>query len=196
LEELGICFCFAPQLHPAMKHVSAVRKQLGVATIFNLLGPLCNPASAPYQLLGVGKPELHERLASVLARLEPRRAVVVHGEDGLGEVTLGGPTRVMEVCGSEMRAFVWRPEDFGLAPAARDTLVVAGPAESAALIRRVLNGERGPPRDIVLLNAAAALWTVGKAETPREGAELAAHAIDSGAAARLLEQLAALSSRP
>lgn len=196
LEELGICFCFAPQLHPAMKHVSAVRKQLGVATIFNLLGPLCNPASAPYQLLGVGKPELHERLASVLARLEPRRAVVVHGEDGLGEVTLAGPTRVIEVCGRELRSFTWRPEDFGLTTAPRDSLVVANPSESAALIRRVLSGEPGPPRDIVLLNAAAALWTVGKVETPLAGATLAAQAIDSGAAARLLAQLATLSSQP
>ena len=183
LEELGICFCFAPQLHPAMKHVAAVRKKLGFATIFNLLGPLCNPAGATRQILGVGKRELQATMADVLVRLGTEHAVVVHGTDGLGEVSLSAPTEVIEVTGGELAQFTWRPEDFGLSTAPRDTLRIANAAGSAALIQRILSGEQGPPRDVVVLNAAAALWTAGLESSPRACAERAAKAIDRGDAA-------------
>jgi anthranilate phosphoribosyltransferase len=197
LNELGICFCFAPCLHPAMKHVAAVRKQLGVATIFNLLGPLCNPAGATRQLLGVGKRELHETMAEVLKRLGTEHAVVVHGTDGLGEISLSAATEVIEVRGNdEMHRFTWRPEDFGVATTSREALQVAGPEESAAMIRRVLAGERGPPRDIVVLNAAAALWTAEVSGSPLACAERAAQAIDSGDAQRLLNAWVAMSQAP
>jgi anthranilate phosphoribosyltransferase len=159
---------------------------IGVPTIFNLLGPLCNPAGAQFQLLGVGKRELHETMAGVLARLGTEHAVVVHGTDGLGEVSLAAPTEAIEVRGESLRRFAWQPEDFGLETAAHDSLRVAGPEESAAIIRRVLDGELGPARDIVVLNAAAALWTAGVDPSPRACAQQAARAIDRGAAQELL----------
>ncbi len=190
LDELGICFCFAPLLHPSMKHVGAVRKKLGVPTIFNLLGPLSNPAGAPFQLLGVGKENLHRLLAESLALLGTERAVVVRGEDGLDEVTLAGKTQVIEVRGDELREFVWTPADFGLATQSLAGLQVGSPAESAAMIRGILAGERGPARDIVVLNSAAALWTAGHSISLPQAAQAAATAIDSGAASRLLGDLA------
>jgi len=193
LAELGICFCFAPKLHPAMKHVAAVRKQLGFATIFNLLGPLCNPAGAERQLLGVGKRELHQTMAEVLARLGIERAAVVHGSDGVGEISLSAPTELIEVSGSELRHFTWTPEDFGLSSAPQDALRIADAAASAALIQRILSGERGPPRDVVLLNAAAALWVAGADTSPRACAERAAEAVDSKRAQRLLTDWSKLS---
>src|SRR5207244_13368461 len=133
-----------------MKHVAGVRKKLGFATIFNLLGPLCNPARATRQLLGVGKRELQRTLADVLARLGTERAVVVHGTDGLGEVSLSATTEVVEVKNGELRDFTWRPEDFGLATSRQESLRIDSAAESAALIRRIFAGERGPPRDVVV----------------------------------------------
>jgi len=193
LDELGICFCFAPQLHPAMKHVAPVRKQLGFATIFNLLGPLCNPAGARRQLLGVGKRELHRTMAEAVAKLGTDHTVVVHGTDGLGEVSLSAPTEVIEVIGDQLNLFTWRPEDFGLSAAPKDALVINDAAASAALIRRILSGERGPPRDVVVLNAAAALWTAGVDPSPRVCAERAAAGIDSGASRTLLVRWEALS---
>jgi anthranilate phosphoribosyltransferase len=191
LDELGICFCFAPLLHGAMKHVARVRQQLGTPTIFNLLGPLSNPAGAPFQLLGVGKPELRPVMAEALRLLGIGRALVVCGEDGLDEVTLNGVTRVTEVHDGRTREFTWHPSDFGLTPAPLDELRVTGPEDSAAMIRGVLAAQPGPARDIVLLNAAAALIVAGQAADPRAGMERAAHAVDSGAAARLLSQLVA-----
>lgn len=191
LEELGICFCFAPSLHPAMKHVSAVRKQLGTATIFNLLGPLCNPAGASYQVLGVGKPELRDRMAAVLLRLGTERAVVVGGVDGMGEVTITGPSEVREVVEGTIRNFTWHPADFGLPVSGKESLLVDGPEASAAIIREVLSGKQGPPRDIVLINAAAAMWVAGVDSSPLVCARQAAEAIDSQQAARLLTQLIA-----
>jgi anthranilate phosphoribosyltransferase len=195
LEELGICFCFAPLLHQSMKQVAPIRRQLGIPTIFNLLGPLANPARAEYQLLGVGKARLRPLLAAALARLGVRRAVVVCGDDGLDEVTLSGPTAVTDVVGGSLRELRWTPDDFGLRPAPLDALRVAGPDESAAMIRQVLSGAAGAARDVVVLNAAAGLWTVGRSDSPRQAAELAAAAIDSGAAARLLAQLAKATQR-
>lgn len=193
LDELGICFCFAPLLHTSMRHVGAVRQKLGVPTIFNMLGPLSNPARAPFQLLGVGRPELRPLLASALARLGTDHALVVCGEDGLDEVTLAGRTLVSKVQGNQVREFTWQPADFGLAESPLDSLCVEGPAESAAQIRKILAGEPGPARDIVVINAAAALWTARRSSSPVECARLAAEAIDSRAANNLLESLVRVS---
>ena len=149
LEQLGICFCFAPLMHQSMKHVVPVRKKLGVPTIFNLLGPLCNPARAPFQLLGVGRAELRPLLSSALARLGTRRSVVVCGDDGLDEVTLGGATMVSEVVGREVVSeYRWTPDDFGLDVAGPDQMLVETPDESAAMIRGIIAGEPGRPETL------------------------------------------------
>jgi len=195
LDDLGLCFCFAPLLHPAMKRVAAVRKSLGVPTLFNLLGPLVNPAGARFQLIGVGKAELRSLLAEALAMLDVDRAVVVHGEDGLDEVTLGGTTLASVVCGHAVTPLQWNPEDFGLARCPRDALLVEGPGESAAMIRKILAGQAGPERDVVLANAAAALWTAGQADTLAECVDMAAAAIDRGTASTLLHRLADYTNR-
>jgi len=189
LDDLGIGFCFAPLLHPAMKRVAAVRQKLGIPTIFNLLGPLCNPASAPFQLLGVGRAELRPLLAGALSLLGTRRALVVWGEDGLDEVTLAAATQVTHVEKGQQHERRWTPADFGLNQAPLDSLRVGNAQDSALLIGDVLAGRPGPARDIVVLNAAAALLAAGRSEVPRRCAEIAAAAIDSGAAARLLERL-------
>jgi anthranilate phosphoribosyltransferase len=196
LDELGVCFCFAPLAHPAMRHVSAVRKRLGTRTIFNVLGPLANPAGAEHQLLGAGLPELRPLLAGAIQRLGTRRTLVVSGEDGLGDVTIAGVTRVTEVTPAGKREFEWRPEDFGVDRSGTAGLEVEGPAHSAAVIRKVLKGAHGPARDIVVLNAAAALVAGGYAVTPADGSHLAAESIDTGAAADLLHRLAERSHQP
>lgn len=193
LDELGIGFCFAPALHPAMKQVAAIRRRLGFPTLFNLLGPLCNPAGAPFQLLGVGRAELRPLLAKALAMLTCTRAIVVHGEDGLDEVTLAGTTHVTEVTPGACRDFTWTPDDFGLPRGPLDSLRIDGPEQSAAMITRVLAGEPGPARDIVILNAAAALWVTGMDASEMHCAQRAAAAIDSGTAQSLLRKLAQLS---
>ncbi len=193
LDELGLCFCFAPLLHQSMKHVADVRRKLGFPTIFNLLGPLANPAGAQFQLLGVGKPHLRPLLAEALARLGIERAIVVCGDDGLDEVTLAGVTNVSEVRQGQVREFTWTPADFGLQTSSLDGMLVDGPEASAAMIRSVLEGETGAARDIVVLNAAAALWTAGKEAMPQAAALRAAAAINSGAAGDLLKRLASAS---
>jgi len=190
LDQVGICFCFAPLLHPSMKHVAAVRRSLGVPTIFNMLGPLCNPAGAPFQLLGVGRPELRNLLADALGLLGTRRAVVVCGDDGLDEVTLAGTTQVTVVEGKNRRELTWCPEDFGLQTAPLDSMIVETAQESSAMIREILTGQQGAHRDIVVLNAAAALWTVGLDPSLAACAERAARAIDDGRTAELLSKLA------
>jgi anthranilate phosphoribosyltransferase len=192
LAELGLCFCFAPALHPAMKQVAAVRRSLGRRTIFNLIGPLCNPAGAPFQVLGTGRLELQVRLAEALRLLGTRRALVVCGH-GLGEVNLARTTTVIEVTPRQFQEFSWTAADFGLPRGPLEPLAVSGPEESAAVVRRVLEGEAGPARDIVLANAAAALCVAGRAAGLREGVAQAAMAIDTGAALRLLERLVAMS---
>jgi len=190
LEDLGICFCFAPLLHQAMKHVGPVRKKLATPTIFNILGPLANPACAPYQLLGVGKPHLRPLLSEALAMLGTRRVLVVHGTDGLDEVTVGAPTEVTEAADGNLNEFIWSPEDFGLPTSSLDAMLVETPAESAALIRQILEGQKGPARDVVVANAAAAIWTANPAGSLLDCARKAADAIDTGAAAGLLARLA------
>ncbi len=194
LDELGLCFCFAPLLHSAMKHVAAVRRELGMPTIFNLLGPLTNPAGAPHQLLGVGRADRRPLIAQALALLGTKKSLVVAGEDGLDEVTLNGPTQISEVSETP-RELVWQPADFGVAATTLESLVVNGPEESAAVIRRVLEGEPGAARDIVLVNAAAGLVTVGRVSNPREAMPIVSEAIDSGAAKTLLARLVELSNR-
>jgi anthranilate phosphoribosyltransferase len=193
IRELGIGFCFAPLFHPAMQRVGAVRRSLPFPTIFNLLGPLSNPAGAPFQLLGVGKPKLRPLLASALKLLGSRRSAVVSGDDGLDEVTLATTTRVTLVENEKLTELAWSPEDFGLQRAPLDSMLIEGPEESAAMIRKVFANEASPARDIVILNAAAALWLAGKATDLKECAKLARDAITNGAAAKLLEKLAAMS---
>ncbi len=205
LNELGLCFCFAPLAHPSMKHVAAVRKHLGIRTIFNILGPLVNPARATHQLLGAGRPELRPLLAYAMARLGTTRTLVVSGEDGLGDVTLTGVTNVTEVSHSaaglaprddELRDFTWIPADFGFTCQSLESLAVDSPAASAAIIRQVLEGVPGPARNLVILNAAAGLLAFGKTTDPKNAAQLAAAAIDSGAAQSLLVHLAKRSHEP
>lgn len=188
LEELGLCFCFAPLFHGSMKQVSEVRRQLAMPTIFNLLGPLSNPAGAPYQLLGVGRPERRHQMAEALALLGTKHSLVVTGEDGLDEVTLATATDVIEV-GGVPREFRWQPEDFGIERGPLDALKVDGPAQSAAVIDAILRGEAGPARNIVVLNAAAGLLTAGDFESPSDAAQRACEAIDSGSARALLGKL-------
>jgi len=189
LDQVGICFCYAPLLHPSMRHAAPVRKRLGVPTIFNLLGPLCNPAAAPFQLLGVGRPALRPLLAAALQRLGGQRAVVVCGRDGLDEVTLTGATDVSQVTPDGIVDTAWSPDLFGVPPGDLSALRVEGPEASATLIRQVLDGRPGPARDIVVMNAAAALWTARKTDSLRDAAGLAAAALDSGAARILLANL-------
>jgi len=169
--------------------VSALRRKLGVRTLFNLLGPLANPADAPYQLLGVGKPELLDPLAGALAELGTRQAVLVCSRDGLDEVSLAAPTMVRVVRGKEYDAREWSPAEFGLGEVPLTAIVADGPAESAAVIRRVLADEDVPARRIVLANAAAALWAAEAVPTLRDGVERAAAALTAGAPRALLEQL-------
>ena len=193
LDQLGICFCFAPLMHPAMKHVAAVRKQLGIRTIFNLLGPLANPAHATHQLLGVGLPELRPLVAAALCELGIERALVVSGQDGLGEVTLAGSTQVTQIENGKLTHFEWQPSDFGLEVAPLHTIQISTPDQSAEIIRNVLAGQPGPARDIVVLNAAAGLIAARHCVSPTEAAGQAIEAIDSGRASERLRQLAVLS---
>lgn len=196
LNELGLCFCFAPLAHPAMRHVAPVRKKLGIRTIFNVLGPLANPAGASFQLLGAGRQELQTLLAHAMQRLGTERTLVVHGEDGLGDVTCSGATYVTSVTPQNIEKWTWTPADFGLESSSTEALNIGTPEDSAALISRVLSGEPGPPRDIVVLNAAATLLCAGAAGHPKSAAELAAETIDSGAAAGLLARLAERTHAP
>ncbi|MEX0794036.1 MAG: anthranilate phosphoribosyltransferase [Pirellulaceae bacterium] len=195
LNEVGICFCFAPLMHGSMRHVAAVRKSLGVPTIFNLLGPLCNPAGAPFQLMGVGKPELRQLMAAALAKLGTNRSVLVTGRDGMDEVTLQDATEVTLVSSDGLEQLEWTPEDFGVKRTSSDSLIVDGPVASADKIRRVLEGEQGAAQDIVVLNSAAALWTIGAEKDLRSCADRALAAIQSGAARDILVHLAALSHK-
>jgi anthranilate phosphoribosyltransferase len=189
LREVGICFLYAPNLHPAMKQVQGVRRELRMRTMFNLLGPLTNPARASGQVVGVYSLELAEKLAEALSMLGLRRALVVHGLDGLDEITITGPTRVAEARDGVVKSYEIEPEEFGMKRAALAEISGGDAAENAGIIRAVLNGEKSPRRDVVLLNAAAALAAAGRAEHIAEAIPLAVHSIDSGAAAGTLEAL-------
>jgi anthranilate phosphoribosyltransferase len=194
LREAGIGFLFAPALHQAMKHAIGPRREMGIRTVFNILGPLTNPAGAQRQLLGVYDPSLLEVVAQVLANLGSLRALVVHGDDGLDELTTTTTSHVCEMGEGRLRTYTLSPEQLGLPCARLDDLKVPDAVASAAAIRSVLAGKTGPHRDIVLLNAAAALVAAGKAADLPEGCRLAAAAIDSGAAARALERLIAITN--
>jgi anthranilate phosphoribosyltransferase len=193
LEEAGICFMFAPAHHGAMRHVTPIRAELGFRTIFNLLGPLANPAGAKRQLLGVYDTRWVEPLARVLGALGTERAWTVHGQ-GMDEITITGETQVAEWRDGQVRLFRITPEAVGLPRAALADLTGGSPAENAQALRDLLAGAKGPYRDIVLLNAAAAFLVGEKVETLREGVELAAAVIDDGRAARALDRLAAITS--
>ena len=196
LREARVGFMFAPAHHAAMRHVAPARKALGVRTIFNVLGPLCNPAGVSRLLIGVYAPEMTRPLAEVLGRLGVERAWIVHGHDGLDELSTTGENIVAEWRAGKVREFTVTPEEAGLSRVDLSALIGGDPAANAAAIRETLTGAPGPLRDIVLLNAAAALIVAERAETLREGVELATHAIDSGAAADALERLAGFCGAP
>ena len=199
LDACGLAFLFAPTFHPAMRHAAAVRRALGVPTAFNLLGPLSNPAAPPRQVVGVPRPELTELMARTFLLLGAERVWVVHGTDGLDELSTSGHTKVSEARREHpsdpgrVRTYYLHPSDLGMQPASRESLQGGEAIENAEIIRRVLAGERGGPRDIVLLNAAAALLVCDRASDLREGIALAAEAIDRGLASEILARFVALS---
>jgi anthranilate phosphoribosyltransferase len=191
LDEIGLCFCFAVKLHPAMRHVVGIRRKLGVKTLFNLLGPLCNPAGATHQLLGTSRPEAQTKIAEAVAQLGTTRSFIIHAADGQDEVSLDRYTDAVEVRGNAVAAqHRWTPDDFGLSTVRVESLAARGPAESAAIIRRILQGQPGPERETVVAGVAAALLLTDASATLAEGVKLAEEAIDSGAAEAKLQQLA------
>ncbi len=197
LDEAGICFCFAPAHHPAMKHAMPIRLELGIRTLFNILGPMTNPAGAARQVIGVFDPDLTETLARVLCTLGSHRAMVVHGQmgdGGIDEISTGGPTRISELYAGKVETRQVDPRVYGLHKAKPSQLQVNDPQASAAVIRRVLAGKKGPPRDIVCLNAAAALVVADQANDLGQGLELAGETLDNGDAATTLDKLAALTN--
>src|SRR5712691_11009493 len=190
IREIGIGFLFAQAAHTATRHATPARKQIGVPTVFNLLGPLTNPAGAQAQVLGVFSAEVIDLVAATLAELGVERAFVVHGAGGLDEISLAGETTVAEVRGGAVQRFTVTPEQFGVAQASLESIRGGTAAENAALIERILEGEAGPARDIVVVNAAAALVAAGVAASLREAAGLASFVISSGAASEKLASLA------
>jgi anthranilate phosphoribosyltransferase len=195
IDEVGIGFMFAPNHHPAMKNVAPVRRELGIKTIFNILGPLTNPASAPNILMGVFHPDLVGIQVRALQRLGTEHAVVVYGRDGLDEVSLGAATMVGELRDGEITEYEIHPEDFGLAMASNRALKVDTPDQSRALLLDVLDNQHGAARDIVILNAGVALYAANVADTMKDGVERARAAIESGAAKARLEQLVVTAMR-
>ncbi len=194
LNELGICFCFAPLFHPSVKRIMEVRRQLPFPTVFNLLGPLCNPALAPFQLLGAGRGETQNLLAGALFQLGTRSSWVVHSSNGLGELSIANESVIDAISSNGIRRFTLTPEAVGLSRQSLDSIIVESPEQSAELIRRVLNNEAGPSRDIVLMNAGAALHLVGLADDLKSGTQLAADALTAGKPRELLEQLVAFTN--
>ena len=189
IEQVGIGFLFAPSMHTAMRHAAAARREAGGRTVFNLLGPLTNPAGATAQVIGVPAPALVEKLGRALAELGAEHAFVVHGVDGIDEISLSDETDVAEVRPRSVQRYRVKPQDFGLARARREDLAGGDAATNAKIIRGILEGESGPQRDFVCINAAAALVAAGRAANFREGAQLAAGAIDSGSARKKLQEL-------
>ena len=194
LAEAGVGFFFAPTFHPSMRHAAQARRDLGVRTAFNLLGPLTNPAGATRQLVGVPQPELTELMARSLMLLGSERAWVVHGADGIDEISTAGYTKVSECRGGSVNTFYLHPGDVGLPKASPASLVGGDAHENARIIERILAGERGAPRDVVLLNAGAALLIAGEAASVDEGLVRASRAIDRGDARRTLDKLIAVST--
>ncbi len=195
LDQLGLCFCFAPLFHPSVKHVMAVRRSLDHPTIFNLLGPLCNPAAAPFQVLGAGRGETRQKLAQALSLLGTERSIVVHSRDGLGEISIAEVTDVSEVRGRYVTEGTITPEDFGLEHGNLNLIKASDPKESAEVIQRVLAGQTGPARDIVVANSAAALWVSGMCDSLASGADRCAAAIDNGQASEMLSELAEMTNK-
>ncbi len=196
LDEVGMAFLFAPVLHGAMRHAAGPRREIGVRTVFNLLGPLTNPAGANAQVLGVFSRDLVPRLAEVLARLGVRRAFVLHGAGGTDEITPAGPAYVCEVAGGKIRSYEIDPMAYGIKRCRLDSLRGGTPAENAAIVKRILEGEGGPRRDAVILNSALALVAAGLAPDLARGLEKARAAIDTGEAAKKLRQLVEFTARP
>lgn len=195
LDEVGMCFFFAQKYHTSMKYVGAIRKELGFRTVFNILGPLTNPGNPTMQLLGVYDEYLVQPLAQVLINLGVKRGMVVYGQDTLDEISMSAPTTVCEFKDGWYKTYTIAPEDFGFQRCSKADLVGGTPAENAAITRAILSGEQGHKRNAVLLNAGAALYIGGKAETLQEGVQLAAELIDSGKALATLEKLIAVSNR-
>ncbi len=195
LNEVGMCFFFAQKYHSSMKYVGAIRKELGFRTVFNILGPLTNPASPNMQLLGVYDDYLVEPLAQVLVSLGIKRGMVVYGTDKLDEISLSSSTKICEIKDGWYKTAVINPEDFGFTKCTKDDLKGGTPEENAKISRGLLNGDRGPKRDAVLLNAGAALYIGGKADSMKDGVKLAAELIDSGKASETLDRFIEVSNR-
>lgn len=193
LDEIGFCFLFAQTYHTAMRFVAPVRKELGIRTIFNILGPLANPAGANYQLLGVYDEKLVEPLAQVLLKLGVKRAIVVHGQDGLDEITLSAPTTCCELRDGTLKSYVLEPEQVGLKKCSLNELIGGDPEENAAIAMSILNGEKGPKRDAVVLNSAACIYMVRDGITLTDAVKEAEEILDSGRARVQLEKYVALS---
>ena len=191
LDKVGIAFLFAQAFHPAMRHVAPVRSELGIRTVFNILGPLANPAKATRQVLGVADAELAPKMAGILQQLGVEKALVVHGADGLDEISLSGPTSVYEVDGDEIKQYAVSPEELGLPTADRSALAGGDKETNAEILRALFRGESGPKRDALLANAAAALYVGGKTTSLIEGVNAAAEVIDSGAVLRKLDEFVA-----
>jgi anthranilate phosphoribosyltransferase len=189
VREIGLGFLFAPNLHPAMKHVQPVRRELKMRTVFNLLGPLANPARAQVQVIGAPSPEYARIMAEALSELGTGHSLVVHGQDGLDEISTSSPTDVYEVWAGRVEKHEWTPEDFGVPSASLSDLAGGDAGDNAKITLDILHGEKGAKRDIVLVNAAAALLAAGMAGDLREGVNKAAESIDSGRAAGVLERL-------
>ena len=196
VRQAGFGFFFAPRYHPAMRHVVPIRRQLGIPTVFNFLGPLTNPAGAARQLIGVYDSRMAERMIGVLSRLGTERALVIHADNGLDEVSVSGPTRGFELSGGEVVPVVFTPEDFGLMASDVSDLSGGDAPCNARILRAVMAGEVSPRRDAALANAAATLMVAGLADNPAEGTEMAARSIDSGAARAVLDQVIEMSKSP
>ena len=196
LNEVGMCFFFAQKYHTSMKYVGSIRRELGFRTVFNILGPLTNPGTPSMQLLGVYDNYLVEQLARVLISLGIRRGMVVYGQDKLDEISMSAPTTIYEIRDGWFKSFVITPEDFGFERCTRDDLKGGTPKENAEITLAILNGERGHKRNAVLMNAGAALYIGGKADSMKDGIALAASIIDSGRAMETLQKLIEVSNRP
>jgi anthranilate phosphoribosyltransferase len=192
--EAGIGFCFAPRFHPAMRHAGPPRRELGIATAFNFLGPLANPAGVRRLMIGVADPSMAERMVGVLAARGSERVLVVHGDDGLDELTVSTTSAVVELRDGEVREYQVDPKELGITPAPTEALVGGDPATNAELARRVLAGDAGPHRDVVCLNAAAGLVVAGMADDLAAGLQAAQAAIDGGGAAAALDRLVVVSN--